>query len=229
MVRRIYCVNMFDFDAVKGAVLLEDSGNLYKVTSETKYALKTYCMEYYFEANPADDAGKPANWNFDLHDLQLCFGVKEFLVIAPQSASGVVLDAPEASKLLSAVAIALSNCSSLWPAFVPVHDPSRKAYIGIQSMGTVFTRRFEADRIGSQAYSTLDLSVHNFKVRIAMKLTFRTLPFDEDYMKDFDAKFTNSGENLTGETSNGTQWDDDCSWSEWYSAEDPVKVQGNSL
>lgn len=39
---------------------------------------------------------------------------------------------------------------SLWPAFVPVHDPSRNAYIGIQSMGTVFTRRFEADHIGSQ-------------------------------------------------------------------------------
>ncbi|XP_058764166.1 uncharacterized protein LOC131637585 isoform X3 [Vicia villosa] len=224
---------------VKGAVLLDDSGNLYKVTSETKYAMKSYSMEYYFETN---SAGKPANWNFDLHDLQLCFGVKEFLVIAPQSASGVVLDAPEASKLLSAVAIALSNCSSLWPAFVPVHDPSRKAYIGIQSMGTVFTRRFEADRIGSQvpiklmhleglyelfvskfAYSTLDLSVHNFKVRIAMKLTFRTLPFDDDYMKDFDAKMIKSRENLSGETSNGTQWDDDCSWSEWYSAEDPVK------
>ncbi|CAI8596976.1 unnamed protein product [Vicia faba] len=224
---------------VKGAVLLDDYGNLYKMTSETKYAMKSYSMEYYFETN---SAGKPANWNFDLHDLQLCFGVKEFLVIAPQSASGVVLDAPEASKLLSAVAIALSNCSSLWPAFVPVHDPSRKAYIGIQSMGTVFTRRFEADRIGSQvpiklmhleglyelfvskfAYSTLDLSVHNFKVRIAMKLTFRTLPFDEDYMKDFDAKMTKSRENLSGETSNGTQWDDDCSWSEWYSAEDPVK------
>lgn len=34
-----------------------------------------------------------------------------FQVIAPQSASGVVLDAPEASKLLSATAIALSNCS----------------------------------------------------------------------------------------------------------------------
>ncbi|KAI5408541.1 uncharacterized protein LOC127084496 isoform X1 [Lathyrus oleraceus] len=227
---------------VKGAVLLDDSGSLYKVTSETKYALKSYSMEYYFETNSAVDAGKPATWNFDLHDLQLCFGIKEFLVIAPQSASGVVLDAPEASKLLSAVAIALSNCSSLWPAFVPVHDPSRKAYIGIQSMGTVFTRRFEADRIGSQvpiklmhleglyelfvskfAYSTLDLSVHNFKVRIAMKLTFRTLPFDDDYMKNFDAKMIRSRENLSGETSNGTQWDDDCSWSEWYSAEDPVK------
>lgn len=74
-----------------------------------------------------------------------------------------------------------------------------------------------------KAYSTLDLSVHNFKVRIAMKLTFRTLPYDEDYTKDFNAKSTKSGENLTVETSNGTQWDDDCSWSEWYSAEDPVK------
>ena len=39
---------------------------------------------------------------------------------------------------------------SFWPAFVPVHDPSRKAYIGIQNMGTTFTRRFEADRIGTQ-------------------------------------------------------------------------------
>ncbi|XP_057428857.1 uncharacterized protein LOC130722215 isoform X3 [Lotus japonicus] len=223
----------------KGAVHLEYSGNLYKVKSELKYAMKSYCMEYYFETKPD---GKPADWNFDLHDVQLCFGVKEFLVIAPQSASGVVLDPPEASKLLSAVAIALSNCSSLWPAFVPVHDPSRKAYIGIQSMGTVFTRRFEADRIGSQvpiklmhleglyelfvskfAYSTLDLSVHDFKVRFAMKLTFRTLPYDDDYMKGFGEKITKSGENLTGEMSNGKQWDDDCSWSEWYSAEDPVK------
>lgn len=39
---------------------------------------------------------------------------------------------------------------SLWPAFVPVHVPARKAYIGIQNMGTVFTRRFEADHISSQ-------------------------------------------------------------------------------
>ncbi|XP_019439248.1 PREDICTED: rab3 GTPase-activating protein catalytic subunit-like isoform X2 [Lupinus angustifolius] len=226
---------------IKGAVLVEDSNHLYKVKSELKYAMKSYYMEYYFETNP-DDGGKPAGWNFDLHDMQLCFGVKEFLVIAPQSASGVVLDAPEASKLLSSVAIALSNCSSLWPAFVPVHDPSRKAYIGIQSMGTVFTRRFEADLIRSQvpvklmhleglyelfvskfAYSTLDLTVHNFKVRYAMKLTYKTLHFDDDYMKGFDAENNKSDEDLTGEASDMTQWDDDCSWSQWYSAEDPVK------
>lgn len=31
-----------------------------------------------------------------------------------------------------------------------MHDPSRKAYIGIQNMGTVFTRRFEADHMGTQ-------------------------------------------------------------------------------
>jgi len=39
---------------------------------------------------------------------------------------------------------------SLWPAFVPVHDPSRKAHIGIQNMGTAFTRRFDSDCIRSQ-------------------------------------------------------------------------------
>ncbi|XLT12716.1 hypothetical protein HN51_058406, partial [Arachis hypogaea] len=77
----------------KGAILLENSGSLYKVKSEMKYAMKI----------------KDGDWNFDLHDLQLCFDV-----IAPQSASGVLLDAPEASKLLSAVAIALSNCSRWW-------------------------------------------------------------------------------------------------------------------
>ncbi|KAK7276040.1 hypothetical protein RIF29_17171 [Crotalaria pallida] len=223
----------------KGAVLLENSKNSYKVKSEMKYSMKTYCMEYYFETN---SDGKPVDWNSSFHDLQLCFGVKEFLVITPQSASGVILDAPEASKLLSAVAIALSNCSSLWPAFVPVHDPSRKAYIGIQNMGTVFTRRFEADRIGSQvpvklmhleglydlfvskfAYSALDLSTQLFKVQFAMKLTYRTLPYDDNNIEDVDAQNTKSGENLTAETSNGTLWDNDCSWSEWYSAEDPVK------
>ncbi|KAL6978086.1 hypothetical protein U1Q18_047214 [Sarracenia purpurea var. burkii] len=131
----------------KGAVVLGASKSLHTVKFELKYATKSYFMEYYFENN---NDGKVTDWSFPLHDLQLSFGVKEFLVIAPQSASGVVLDAPEASKLLSAVAIALSNCSSLWPAFVPIHDPSRKAYIGIQNMGTIFTRRFEADRIGSQ-------------------------------------------------------------------------------
>ncbi|XP_027940899.1 rab3 GTPase-activating protein catalytic subunit-like isoform X1 [Vigna unguiculata] len=225
----------------KGAVALGYSKYSYKVKSELKYGTESYCMEYYFETNIN---GKPgmADWRSAFHDLQLCFGVKEFLVISPKSASSAVLDAPEASKLLSAVAIALSNCSSLWPAFVPVHESSRKAYIGIQNMSTVFTRRFEADWICSQvprrlmhleglydlfvskfAYSTLDLPTNLFKVQFAMRLTYNMLPHDDYNMKAIDAQNTNSGENLTGETSNETLWDNDCPWSEWYSAEDPVK------
>ncbi|XP_047182090.1 rab3 GTPase-activating protein catalytic subunit-like isoform X3 [Vigna umbellata] len=225
----------------KGAVALVYSKYSYKVKSELKYGTKSYCMEYYFETNIN---GKPgtADWRSGFHDLQLCFGVKEFLVISRKSASSAVLDSPEASKLLSAVAIALSNCSSLWPAFVPVHDPSRKAYIGIQNMGTVFTRRFEADWICSQVprrlmhleglyelfvskfvYSTLDLPTNFFKVQFAMRLTYKMLAHDDYNMKAIDAQNTNSGENLTGKTFNETLWDNDCPWSEWYSAEDPVK------
>ncbi|XP_050220948.1 uncharacterized protein LOC126671238 isoform X2 [Mercurialis annua] len=226
----------------KGAVQLEFSQDLYKVKSELKYAMKSYSMDYYFQL---DNSGEIADWDCTLHDLQLCFGVKGFLVIAPQSASGVVLDAPEASKLLSAVAIALSNCSSLWPAFVPVHAPSRKAYIGIQNMGTVFTRRFEADLIGSQvpiklmhleglyelfvskfAYSTLEYTARLFKVHFTMKSTYKTiLSDDDDEIKSSAAETEESLRNHGGDadTRNGSQWDDDCPWSEWYSAEDPVK------
>lgn len=224
----------------KGAVKLDFSQKLYKVKMELKYAMKSYNMEYYFETS---SGGKIADGDSTLHDLQLCFGVKDFLVIAPQSASGVVLDSPEASKLLSAVAIALTNCSSLWPAFVPVHDPSRKAYIGIQNMGTVFTRRFEADRIGSQvpvrlmhleglyelfvskfAYSTLDFAMHLYKVHFTMTSTYRTIHHDDDDdLQSLGTEKEEYGDNHGSETCSRSQWDDDCPWSEWYSAEDPVK------
>ncbi|KAG7538376.1 Rab3 GTPase-activating protein catalytic subunit [Arabidopsis suecica] len=231
----------------KGAVAVEDSKNLFTVKHELKNVAKSYCMEFYFqiENNGSQQAGI-GNWNSNSHDLQLCFGVKDFLLIAPQSASGVLLDTPESSKLLSAVAIALSNCGSLWPAFVPVHDPSRKAYIGIQNMGTVFTRRFEADRIGSQVpvklmhleglyelfvskfvYSGVDFSMHNFKVHFMMRLTYQTFPYDEeDEEIDMDELMddkADTAENYGSESRNKVLWDDDCPWSEWYSAEDPLR------
>ncbi|VVB16464.1 unnamed protein product [Arabis nemorensis] len=231
----------------KGAIAMEDSKNLYKVKYDLKNVTKSYCMEFYFQI---DDNGRQqagiGNWNSSSHDLQLCFGVKDFLLIAPQSASGVLLDTPESSKLLSSVAIALSNCASLWPAFVPVHDPSRKAYIGIQNMGTVFTRRFEADRIGSQVpvklmhleglyelfvskfvYSGVDFSMHNFKVHFMMRLTYQTFPDDEeDEENDMDELMddkADSAEHYGSESRNKVHWDDDCPWSEWYSAEDPLR------
>ncbi|CAH8386462.1 unnamed protein product [Eruca vesicaria subsp. sativa] len=234
----------------KGAVAVEDLKNLFKVKNDLRSVTRSYCMEFYFEI---DDNGSQqvgfGDWNSGSHDLQLCFGVKDFLLIAPQSASGVLLDAPESSKLLSAVAIALSNCASLWPAFVPVHDPSRKAYIGIQNMGTVFTKRFEADFIGSQVpaklmhlqglyelfvskfvYSGVDFSIHNFKVHCLMRLKYQTFTSDEEDeesdMDEFMGDKADTAEHNGSESRNKVNWDDDCPWSEWYSAEDPLRGFG---
>lgn len=61
----------------KGAIQLDSSKNLYKAKSELKYFMKSYCMEYYFEIKKS---GEFTVWDCTLHDLQLCFGVKEFLV-----------------------------------------------------------------------------------------------------------------------------------------------------
>ncbi|XP_018473051.2 uncharacterized protein LOC108844314 isoform X2 [Raphanus sativus] len=230
---------------------MEDSKNLFKVKNDLRSEAKSYyCMELYFQID--DNVSQQAGFgdsNSSSLDLQLCFGVKDFLLIAPQSASGVLLDAPESSKLLSAVAIALSNCASLWPAFVPVHDPSRKAYIGIQNLGTVFTRRFEADLIGSQVpvklmhleglyelfvskfvYSGVDFSMHNFKVHCLMRLKYQTVTSDEEDEESDTDEFmddkADTAEHNGSESRNKGNWDDDCPWSEWYSAKDPLRGFG---
>jgi len=221
----------------KGAEGVPPFENLYMIKRELKHGKRVYSMEYHFMKSAK---GQNSYWDDDTHSMQLSFGVDEFLIIAPLSASGVILDDPESTKLLSSVAIALSNCGSNWPAFVPVHDPSRKAYIGIQNLGTVFTRRFEADRIGSQVpirlmhleglhelfLSKFVLSTTDFparvKVHFSMKLSYRTPEYDHDN-ETLDSEAT---EPLTeNEVANHPRklWDDDCSWAEWYSAEDPVK------
>ncbi|KAK9126730.1 hypothetical protein Scep_015576 [Stephania cephalantha] len=197
----------------KGAACLASLKNLYNIKFELKYGAKSYSLEYFFEN---DHDGAIVEWKDDLHDLQLSFGIKEFLVIAPLSASGVILDAPEATKLLSAVAVALSNSGSTWPAFVPIHDPSRKAYIGIQNMGTLLTRRFESDRIGSQVPVRL--------MHLEGLLTYQTPPYDdEDDAQESEPEVREAGGNPDGIPYNKIQWDDDCPWAEWYSAEDPVR------
>uniref|UniRef100_A0ACD5XKJ0 Uncharacterized protein n=1 Tax=Avena sativa TaxID=4498 RepID=A0ACD5XKJ0_AVESA len=222
----------------KGAESVLSFENLYMIKRELKHGKRVYAMEYYFMKSAK---GKCSYWDDDTHNTQLSFGVDDFLIIAPLSASGVVLDDPESTKLLSSVAIALSNCGSNWPAFVPVHDPSRKAYIGIQNMGTVFTRRFEADRIGSQVpirlmhleglhelfLSKFVLSSTDFsakvKVNFSMKLTYRTPDYDYDPEETLDSEATESIPESEVARQPRKQWDDDCPWAEWYSAEDPVK------
>ncbi|XP_020578793.1 rab3 GTPase-activating protein catalytic subunit isoform X3 [Phalaenopsis equestris] len=228
----------------KGAECLGSRNNLYRMKRELKHGVKLYTMEYYFQIHSSDKAGQ---WDNDLHSLQLSFGVTGFLVIAPLSASGVVLDAPESSKLLSAVAIALSNCGSNWPAFVPVHDPSRKAYIGIQNMSTTFTRRFNSDRIGSQvpvrllhleglyelfvskfALTAVDFSTNCFSVRSTMRLSYRTPPYADDNDEGQDNINKQRKGDAVEDNHIKSQWDSDCPWAEWYSSEDPIKVQVTS-
>lgn len=65
--------------------------------------------------------------------------------------------------------------------------------------------------------------MHLFKVHFTMKLTYQTLPYDDDDMQGINTEKTDTVEDHEVETSNKAQWDDGCPWSEWYSAEDPVK------
>eukprot|EP01018_Ginkgo_biloba_P026455 Gb_39184 [translate_table: standard] len=226
----------------KGAERVKASKNLHHVNADFTYGIKTYRLEYFFQVNNShDDIGE---WRDGLHYLQLWFGVKDFLIICPQSMSGVVLDAPEATKLLSAVAIALSNCGSNWPAFVPVHDPTRKEYKGIQNMKTTLTRRFEADRIGSQvpiklmhleglyelfvsklAFASSDFAAPSVKVHFTMRLTYQTpVPgYELEQQEERESQIPETGVNIENELFNNRQWDDDCPWTEWYSVEDPIK------
>ncbi|KAL5647284.1 hypothetical protein ACJX0J_041639, partial [Zea mays] len=146
----------------KGAEGVPPFENLYMIKRELKHGKRVYSMEYHFMKSAK---GQNSYLDDDTHSMQLSFGVDEFLVLPPfffiLPVVRVILDDPESTKLLilnitdfltSIITVILPNdfAFSNWPAFVPVHDPSRKAYIGIQNLGTVFTRRFEADRIGSQ-------------------------------------------------------------------------------
>lgn len=224
------------------AEIVKGSRNLRHITADFTYETKPYCLEYFFQVD--NSKGDIDQWRDGLHFLQLWFGIKDFLIIAPQSMSGVVLDAPEATKLLSAVAIALSNCNSIWSAFVPVHDPTRKAYKGIQNMHTTLTRRFEADRIGSQvpvklmhleglyelfmsklAFASSDSFAPIVQVHYTMRLTYRThiSGHELEHHEENESRSTESSVSMESDLFNNRQWDDDFPWSEWYSAEDPVK------
>ncbi|GJP82520.1 hypothetical protein CLOP_g12767 [Closterium sp. NIES-67] len=125
------------------------------VEAEHAQGHKNYRLTYYFQVSLANSnsvhpsvaaetaaalkriasisaTGRPSPWEKAVHPLQLWFGIQEFVVLAPVTASGVVLDSPEASMLLSTLAIASCNTECSLPSFVPVHDPSRKAFIGFQ-------------------------------------------------------------------------------------------------
>lgn len=225
-----------------GAELLDGHGRLHQVHCDLAYASKKYRLDFYFEA---DEHGTMDDWRTECHYLQLWFGVQDFLVIAPVSMNGVVLDAPEATLLLSAVSIALSNCGSIWPAFVPVHDPTRKAYKGIQGMRGPYCRSFEADRIGSQvpiklmhleglydlfisklAFSLPDsASEYDGKIRSTVRLTYCTpMPgFETVPTEDALSPSVRPVENFEGDFESKGQWDEEYPWADWYTVDDPIK------
>jgi len=55
-----------------------------------------------------------------------------------------------------------------------------------------------------------------------MKLTYRTPEYDYDN-ETLDSEATESLTENEVASHPKKQWDDDCPWAEWYSAEDPVK------
>lgn len=69
--------------------------------------------------------------------------------------------------------------------------------------------------------------MHNFKVHFTMRLTYQTFPYDEeDEENDMDELMSDkadTAEHYGSESRNKVHWDDDCPWSEWYSAEDPLR------
>lgn len=57
-----------------------------------------------------------------------------------------------------------------------------------------------------------------------MKLTYQTILHDDDNeVEGANAEAYNFDASSGGEMHRKAQWDEDCPWSEWYSAEDPVK------
>ncbi|KAJ7569404.1 hypothetical protein O6H91_01G076600 [Diphasiastrum complanatum] len=226
-----------------GAEQVQGLRDLYRVQAELVLRNKQYRLEFFFQAITEND--RREDWRSGLHHLQLWFGVSDFLLISPISMSGVLLDASEATMLLSAVAVALSNCGSMWPVFVPVHDPTRKAYTGIQGTISSFSTRFDADRLCTQVPVKLmhleglyDLfmskvaftshhSSENPSTRFGftMKLTYGTPMPGFEYVRDVESGSPKAeqSEDTEVDPMDNIQWDEECPWAEWHSAEDPVK------
>ncbi|CAK9228800.1 unnamed protein product [Sphagnum troendelagicum] len=215
---------------VSGAKKVEGFPKLWVLTKEFSFDSKSYQLDFFFQVTGEDGM---RGWSDGLHPLQLWFGVIDFLVMSPLSTSGAAVDASEATLLLSTVAVALANCGSSTPAFVPVHD--MKCYQGIQGTKT-HTIRYETNCISTWvpvrfmhleglydlffsklAFKTAgSLIVPSIDVDFTMRLTYRTpMPGSKHYVTD----------NVSPDTGNVQhgEWDDGCPWADWLSVEDPVK------
>ncbi|KAK9816392.1 hypothetical protein WJX74_004148 [Apatococcus lobatus] len=81
-----------------------------------------------------------------LHALQGWFGIDDFLTLVPANYSQHFLNDEEASSMRSALATAMAAANAPWPAFIPVHEPSRDAWQGITACNGV-TCLLETDSV----------------------------------------------------------------------------------
>lgn len=66
--------------------------------------------------------------------------------------------------------------------------------------------------------------MHVFQVHFTMRLTYETFARDDDdTIQGLDAESPENGGSPRGDIHTRSQWDEDCPWSEWYSAEEPFK------
>ncbi|KAL3677503.1 hypothetical protein R1sor_027451 [Riccia sorocarpa] len=226
----------------KGALSVDGSRSLHRIHREVSFGNKLYVIVLFFQVGARQETED--EWPAGLHHLQLWFGVTDFLVAAPVTLSGVILDAPEATTLLSTVAVALSSCGSHWPAFVPVHDRTRKAYKGVQGISSSYSITYEADRIGSWVPVRLmhleglyelfvskvaftapnTAAVPSLRVEFTMRLTYRAPMIGYDYQnKGGPSSVAEPRSDYDGESPNEPMWDEDLPWAAWHSVDDPVK------
>lgn len=61
-----------------------------------------------------------------------------------------------------------------------------------------------------------------------MRLSYETPPYDYNQEEILESEIDDSVETETSASSRiKKQWDEDCPWTEWYSAEDPIR--GNQV
>lgn len=81
-------------------------------------------------ARTLDDAAREAH----AQAIHSFFGVSEFVLLTPEKFQSDLFGAMSrsaASRLLSAVSVALAESRCALPAFVPVYEPSRRSYVGV--------------------------------------------------------------------------------------------------
>eukprot|EP00210_Caulerpa_lentillifera_P009696 g9251.t1 len=186
---------------------------------------------------------KPSD-QFDdtLHNIQRWFGVSRFALLKSGSQSGRILDAQEASTVLSAAAVALSEFSRSIPVFIPIQDSYRDAYKGI-AVAHGHSIFFDVDSshmtqvpdhlrsvLGQLQVFSRQLTGYSTRgARLCEDIACGVETQVEDYeigvsscviysLPDpaMDAEEVEEVEDLGG------GWDDGCVWQPWAAQKDPV-------